>query len=162
MSFDKAFEIILGSEGGYVNDERDPGGETKYGITKRDYPDLDIKNLTVEQAKKTYKANYWDAVKGDFLPSSVATMLFDSAVNQGPVRAIKFMQRALGVQVDGVIGPKTLSAAQSVDPEEFAVKFMAERAIHYAGLHHFDVYGRGWMRRLFDTTIKVLHGVEAQ
>lgn len=162
MSFDRAFEIILGSEGGYSNHPEDPGGETKYGITKRDYPDLDIKNLTVEQAKRIYRSNYWDTVRGDFLPSHVATLVFDSAVNQGPGRAIRFMQKALKVDADGVIGPKTIKAAQSIDPEEFTVKFMAERALHYASLSTFPTFGRGWMRRLFDTTIKVLHGPETQ
>jgi lysozyme family protein len=158
MSFDSAFALIIGHEGGYTNHPRDPGGETKYGITKRDFPDLDIQNLTREQAKHIYKANYWDAIKGDYLPPGIATLVFDSAVNQGPVRAIKFMQRALEVGVDGVIGPKTLIAAQDVDPDEFSAKFGAERALHYAGLNTFDVFGRGWLRRLLRTTIKVAHG----
>jgi lysozyme family protein len=123
---------------------------------------LDIANLTVEQVKRIYKSDYWDAIHGDILPRAIGILVFDSAVNQGPRRAIKFMQRALGVDVDGVIGPRTLTAAQSADPAEFASRFGAERALHYAALSTFDVFGRGWMRRLFDTTIKVLHGPEAE
>jgi lysozyme family protein len=157
--FDKAFEHIIGAEGGYVHHPRDPGGETKYGITKRDYPDLDIPNLTLDQAKHIYRANYWDAIKADYLPGQVAILVFDSAVNQGVSRATKLMQRALEVQVDGVIGPRTIAAAQNIDPFEFAVKFGAERALHYAALSNFDVFGRGWMRRLLRTTLKVAHGV---
>jgi lysozyme family protein len=153
--FDKAFEHIIGEEGGYTNHPRDPGGETKYGITKRDYPDLDIANLTVDQAKHIYRDNYWDAIKADYLPESIATLVFDSAVNQGVMRATKLMQRALEVQVDGVIGPRTIAAAQNIDPIDFAVKFGAERALHYAALSNFDVFGRGWMRRLLRTTLKV-------
>jgi lysozyme family protein len=159
VSFEQAFALVLESEGGYVNHPDDPGGETKYGITKRQYPSLDIANLTVEQAKHIYKSDYWDAIKGDFLPPVVAGLTFDSAVNQGVPRAIKMMQRALMVASDGVIGPRTLSAALSVDPVEFASRFGAERALHYASLETFDVFGRGWMRRLFNTTIKVIHGI---
>jgi lysozyme family protein len=157
--FDQAFEHIIGEEGGYTNHPRDPGGATKYGITQRDYPDLDIENLTLDQAKHIYRANYWDAIKADYLPSQIAILVFDSAVNQGVSRATKLMQRALEVQVDGVIGPRTIAAAQNVDPTEFAVKFGAERALHYAALSNFDVFGRGWMRRLLRTTLKVAHGV---
>jgi lysozyme family protein len=157
-AFDFAIGLVLQNEGGYVNHPSDPGGETKYGITKRQYPELDIANLTVEQAKGIYKRDYWDAISGDRLPPQIATLVFDCAVNQGPKRAIKFMQTALGTSADGVIGPRTLHAAYVADPAAFATRMNAERALHYASLSTFDVFGKGWMRRLFDVTIKVFRG----
>jgi lysozyme family protein len=118
--------------------------------------------LTLDQAKHIYKSDYWDAIKGDHLPPMIATLVFDSAVNQGVFRATKLMQTALKVSADGIIGKKTLAAAQNADPYEFAVLFGAERALHYASLKTFDVFGRGWMRRLLRTTIKVTNGDQAE
>lgn len=162
MSFDKAFALVIEHEGGWANHPNDPGGLTRYGITQRDYPDIDLMNLTLDGAKAIYKRDYWDAIKGDHLPSMIATLVFDSAVNQGVFRATRFMQKALGVSVDGIIGKQTLSAAQNADPYEFATLFGAERALHYASLSTFDVFGKGWMRRLLRTTIKVTNGVSSQ
>jgi len=158
-AFDFAVEMVLENEGGYVNHPSDPGGETKYGITKRQYPELDIASLTVDQAKDIYKRDYWNAVRGDELPDQIATVVFDCAVNQGQRRAIKFMQTAHRVTPDGIIGPRTLIAARSISPELFVTRMMAERALHYASLSTFDVFGKGWMRRLFDVTIKVFRGI---
>jgi lysozyme family protein len=159
MNFDEAFEIVIGHEGEWSNHARDPGGLTRWGITQRDYPNLDLETLTLDGAKHIYKSDYWDKIQGDYLPGKIAFLVFDSAVNQGVMRATKLMQRALSVQVDGVIGPRTLAAAQSVDPVEFAALFGAERALHYASLSNFDVFGRGWMRRLLRTTLKVNNGI---
>jgi lysozyme family protein len=155
MNFHDAFQMVVGHEGGISDHPDDPGGLTKYGITSRDYPSLDIRNLTLNQARRIYKSDYWDKIHGDDLPGRVAALVFDSAVNQGVSRATKLMQRALQVQVDGVIGKNTLTAAENVDPDEFAVLFGAERALHYASLSTFDTFGRGWMRRLLRTTIQV-------
>ena len=162
MSFEFAVNLVLENEGGYVNHPSDPGGETKHGITKRQYPDLDIASLTIDQAKEIYRRDYWAAVKGDSLPDQIASVVFDCAVNQGPGRAIKFMQAALGVSADGIIGPRTLAAANSVSPALFVTRMMAERALHYASLSTFDVFGKGWMRRLFDVTIKVFREPQAK
>jgi lysozyme family protein len=159
VNFHDAFEMVIGHEGGVSNHPDDPGGLTKYGITSREYPNLDIRNLTLGQARNIYKADYWDEIQGDDLPGRIAALVFDSAVNQGPARAIKLMQKALGVQADGIIGKRTLSAAENIDPNEFAALFGAERALHYASLSTFDVFGRGWMRRLLRTTIQVTHGI---
>jgi lysozyme family protein len=150
MSFDKALAFILKWEGGEVNDPRDPGGHTKFGISKRAYPDLDIANLTLDDAKVIYKRDYWDEVKGDLLPEGISTLVFDSAVNQGPLRATLMLQKALGVDADGIIGPRTVKAAQRANPRSLMVDFAAQRALHYAKLPTFGIYGRGWMRRLMD------------
>lgn len=162
MSFDKAFFLVIEHEGGWSNHPNDPGGLTRYGITQRDYPDIDLMSLTLDGAKAIYKRDYWDAIKGDYLPATIATLVFDSAVNQGVYRATKLMQRALGVSADGIIGKRTIAAAQNADPYEFAALFGAERALHYASLSTFDVFGRGWMRRLLRTTIKATHGSKAE
>jgi len=127
MSFQSAFEMVIGHEGGYVNDPQDPGGETKYGISKRAYPHLDIANLTLEQAKDIYLRDYWNAANcGAQLNDAMALLIFDCAVNQGVGRA---------KQIAGL----------AHDP----VTFQAERALYYAKLPTFDRFGRGWMRRLF-------------
>lgn len=128
MTFDRAFEFVIGHEGGYVNDPQDPGGETKFGISKRSYPNLDIKSLTLEQAKDLYFRDYWvPAGCGSMADEAMAILVFDCAVNQGVGRAKQIAGRA-----------KT------------PVEFQAERALHYASLPTFARYGRGWMRRLFD------------
>ena len=84
MNFDVAFEKLIGHEGGYVNDARDPGGETKYGISKRAYPDEDIAGLTLERAKQIYRRDYWDAVQAEYLPDAVRFDLFDAAAISPP------------------------------------------------------------------------------
>jgi lysozyme family protein len=149
MTFDTAFAFVIGAEGGYVDDPRDPGGKTKYGISQRAYPLLNIAALTLEDAKAIYLRDYWEPAGCDQLPAGIATALFDSAVNQGIKPAIKFLQRALRVDDDGIIGPATIAAAEKAGPDSLITNFCVERALHYASLSTFDVYGRGWMRRLF-------------
>jgi len=132
VSFNRAFEIVLGHEGGYSADPQDPGGETKFGISKRAYPQLDIKALTIEQARDIYFKDYWVAAGCEHVADeAMAILMFDCAVNQGVFRAKQIAGKA-----------KT------------PVEFQAERALHYAGLSTFQRFGRGWMRRLFDGLIK--------
>lgn len=132
MSFERAFELVIGHEGGYVNDPQDPGGETKFGISKRAYPTLDIKGLTIEQAREIYLRDYWFGAGCDKVADdAMAILMFDCAVNQGVFRAKQI-------------------AGKSKTP----VEFQAERALHYANLNTFERYGRGWMRRLFDGLLK--------
>jgi lysozyme family protein len=152
MNFDRAFEIIIGEEGDYSNDRRDPGGETRYGISKRAYPNEDIKAMTLDRAKMIYKRDYWDVVKGDQLPWHWAIAVFDCAVNQGVSVATKFLQDALGVMVDGVIGPRTIKAAHAADDRKLG-RFFALRALRYSNLSTFNVYGYGWFTRLFAVAI---------
>jgi lysozyme family protein len=126
MTFDQAFNVVVGIEAGYVNDPNDPGGETKFGISKRAYPQLDIPNLTLDQAKAIYLRDYWHLCKCDELPMDLALAVFDCAVNQGVSTALK-VHAAAGTLIE----------------------FQAERALRYAQLPTFSRYGRGWMRRLF-------------
>lgn len=152
-NFGKCFEHVIGLEGGYVNDPVDPGGETKFGISKRAYPDEDIKSLTLVRAMELYRRDYWDMVKGDILPEPLDSYVFDAAVNQGVPAAIKMLQKALGLPQDGIFGIDTQRRAQGASKEQFAM-FMTERALRYYGTRNFDKYGRGWLKRLFMVAIK--------
>lgn len=147
-AFERAFEIVVGHEGGYVNDPRDPGGETKYGISKRAHPDVDIRNLTRAQAQSIYRQRYWLPMHADAMPEAVAIQVFDAAVNHGLRAATRMMQRALRVADDGAIGPATLNALIAADDARFVARFAAERLTYYTDLAGWDVYGRGWTRRV--------------
>ena len=136
MSFDAAFDLIVGEEGCYVNLPSDPGGETKYGISKRAYPNEDIANLTLDRAKTLYKRDYWDALGLDDRLPSYALVMFDCAVNQGVSKARLIL---------GNVG----SNAQN-----FVVAFQAERILHYASLPLWTTFGRGWARRILRIAIE--------
>lgn len=149
--FEHAFAVVVSAEGGYVNDPDDPGGETKFGISKRSYPDVDIRNLTIAQAKEIYRRDFWDRCQCDLLPKPMNLLVFDAAVNQGVDTAIKLLQKAVGVAQDGKLGQATL-AAVSNRRAELPALFLTERAMRYMGTRHFDKYGRGWLKRLFVLT----------
>lgn len=133
--FNKSIDKVLINEGGYVNDPSDRGGETKFGISKRAYPNVDIKNLTAEQAKEIYKKDYWDKVKGDDISSEfVAYEIFDTAVNMGVRTASKIAQVVCEAHPDGFIGENTLKALNGVDEELFVAKFKLAKIARYAYL----------------------------
>lgn len=150
MSFDKAFEHVVGVEGGYVNHPNDPGGETIYGITRRDHPQAWANGRpTIDQAKAIYRDQYWRPVKADDLPWPLAMFVFDAAVNQGVGTATRLLQKTLGVAQDGIIGNNTLAAIRRSNPVELCALYLADRALRYTGTRNFDVFGRGWLKRLF-------------
>ena len=146
--FNRAVELVLGLEGGYVNDPDDPGGETRYGISKRAYPELDIKGLIKSQAITIYRQDYWEANHVGSLPRMLQMAYFDCCVNSGGRQAALLLQRTVGVTQDGIVGRKTLTAA-NMYPGILYQDFLAERALFYTRLKTFDKYGRGWLRRLF-------------
>ena len=161
-NFEKCLEIILHHEGGYVNHPKDPGGETNLGVTKRVYEEWggtkDMKDLTVEDVAPIYKKNYWDRVKGDHLPAGLDLCIFDFAVNAGPGRAAKMIQKMIGVTVDGGIDPMTLQALGLYEEEvggvaEVILEYQKQRQAYYESLKNFDTFGRGWTRRVDETTI---------
>jgi len=149
-AFDTFIARVLTHEGGYVNDPRDPGGETKFGIAKRSYPAVDIKGLTREAAIEIYRRDFWNRVQGDKLPRNFAFQALDAAVNHGIGNAVRWMQRAAGVADDGIVGPVTLAAVGRADPADLVLHFNAERLRFYAKLGAFDAFGRGWVRRVAD------------
>lgn len=146
--FERAIDVVLAEEGGYVNDPRDPGGETKFGISKRQYPDIDIAALSVSAAKDIYRRDYWDVCKCDDLPWPMCLFVFDSAVNQGVGAAVRMLQRAINVPQDGILGLRTMAAAAKARPWHVA-RFMAFRAMRYQSTRNFDRFGEGWLIRLF-------------
>ena len=148
--FDQCFDKLISHEGSYANHASDPGGETNYGISKRAYPSLDIKALTLADAKAIYKRDYWDRAQCDQLPSQLSYLVFDAAVNSGIGQSIRFLQRAVGTADDGVIGPITLSAAKRMDTESLCARFIGQRLDFMTRLSTFDVFGKGWARRLAD------------
>lgn len=148
--FDRALAILLEREGGYVNDPKDPGGETIYGITRRDHPDAwAVGRPTLEQAAEIYRTKYWAPVKGDDLPWPLCLYVFDAAVNQGVGPATRMLQRALDTVQDELIGGATLRLAAQSRPWHWA-RFLAFRAMRYTGTRNFDRFGEGWFIRLFE------------
>ena len=156
QNWDEALKHILKYEGGYVNHKDDPGGRTNLGVTQRVWEDWtgkpateeDMRGLTVAMVSPLYKKRYWDAVRGDDLPSGVDLCVFDCAVNAGVGRASKFLQQAVGVTADGQIGPMTVAAATAKPAEEVIDAFCNLREAHYKSLSTFATFGKGWMNRL--------------
>lgn len=153
MTFDEAVEYILQFEGGYVNDPNDPGGETRYGISKRAFPNLDIKSLTLMQAKEVYRIHYWVACQCDLLPPYLRLMVFDCAVNQGSLKAARILQEAVKVFIDGNIGPITLREAKNSDPQDTLSYYAMRRHLDYTKNLRWDLYGKGWSKRLLDVSL---------
>jgi len=145
---DLALDAVLAHEGGYVDDPRDPGGATRYGISSRAYPDVDIEALSIEDAKDLYANDYWHKMRCDDLPSGLDLLVFDAAVNQGPGAAAIMLQQAVGANVDGIIGPRTMDKAQMGNPEPAIRELVALRATRYGNTATFPRFGLGWMRRL--------------
>jgi len=150
--FKNIIDKVLINEGGYVNDPSDNGGETKFGISKRAYPNVDIKNLTTDQAKDIYKKDYWDKVKGDEISrDSVAYELFDTAVNMGARTASKLAQMVCGAHPDGIIGNQTLEKLNGVGEELFIANFKLVKIARYAHLAKSRPANRkfllGWINR---------------
>ena len=148
MTFDEAFEALIGHEGGYVNDPRDPGGETKFGISKRAYPAVDIRNLTLDGAKAIYRRDYWAPVECDNLPAALRFHVFDAAVNSGLRQAVQFLQTAVGVAADGRFGPVTRAAVLAADPASLAAQYSGARLQFMTELLTWPTFGKGWARRI--------------
>ena len=159
-NYDKCLETMLHHEGGYVNHPKDPGGETNLGVTKRVYEEWggtkDMKDLLVEDVAPIYKKNYWDKLKGDNLPSGLDLCVFDFGVNAGPGRAAKYLQSMIGTTPDGGIGPMTLKALDIYTGANGLVETIEEyqkrRQEYYEKLSTFATFGRGWTRRVNETT----------
>lgn len=148
LIWDRAFDLLMINEGGYVNNCHDSGGETKYGISKKAYPDLDICNLTLEQAKEIYKRDYWNRCKCDYLPDSLSVAVFDFAVNSGVSRAVKYLQTSLGVKADGIIGNQTLGAANRLPIKRVLEDYMNLRLDFLMSLKDWKYFGKGWGKRI--------------
>ena len=159
-NYDKCLETILHHEGGYVNHPKDPGGETNLGVTKRVYEEFggtkNMKDLTVEDVAPIYKKGYWDKMKGDELPNGLDLCVFDFGVNAGPGRAAKYLQTMIGTVADGGIGPNTLAKLKEYVEEHGLAKsidnYQEARQAYYEKLSTFATFGKGWTRRVDETT----------
>ncbi len=157
--FEKAIRVILKHEGGYVNDPNDLGGETNYGISKRSYPNVDIKNLTMKQAIEIYRRDWWVRYGYEKINDlDVATKVFDLSVNMGPTYAHKILQMAVNfvgadLAVDGALGPLTFGATNKADSKKVvqAMRF-------YAAMRYYDLakarpanrnFLMGWLNRAY-------------
>ena len=134
QTFDEVIERVLEHEGGYVNDPTDMGGETNYGITKRFYPNVDIKELTKYQAKEIYKRDYWDRNRVEEIPQELQYIFFDMCINMGRKTAVKILQmsavsKGRNIEVDGGMGPATRKAMVGVEIDRvraYRVKYYAD------------------------------------
>lgn len=157
-SFAFAMPKILVHEGGKINHPEDPGGRTNQGVTQRVYdgwrqrkrlPLRSVYDMEPRERDDIYKKQYWDAVKGDLLPQGVDYVLMDGAVNSGPVQSIKWLQRALGVKADGVLGEATLGALMALnDMDALIEKILERREAFLRALRTFKTFGKGWMNRV--------------
>ena len=163
-AFEQAFARLVDFEGGFCNERADSGNwtggavgcgqlrGTKYGISAAAYPEDDIANLTLDAAAAIYRRDYWSRVQGDDLSPSLALLVFDAAVNNGTDRAARWLQEAVGAEVDGWVGPETLAAVKHTEAEQggtaICAEFMAQRLVFMASLPTWHTFGLGWARRL--------------
>jgi len=156
MSFEKCFAFTIGEEGGYANHPKDKGGETKWGISKNQYPNLDIPSLTKEDARTIYLRDYWEPSGANLLPDKLSLVHFDSAINHGVPRAVKFLQSIVGVFPDGIIGPKTIFAVQHDikhrGEKPLVMTYLQKRYEFYKAIVKTNpsqkVFLQGWLNRL--------------
>jgi lysozyme family protein len=143
-------------EGGYSNDPYDPGGATYHGIIQREYdayrvnkglPKQTVRKMSKVEEDEIYFNGYWDETRCDELPAGVDLCVFDFAVNSGPVTSVKKLQLAVNVKPDGKIGPITLAAIESMDPDEIVTELMALRRSYLKSLKTYWRFGKGWMNR---------------
>jgi lysozyme family protein len=154
MNFDTAFALLLDHEGDFSDHAADRGGKTRFGITEAVARQAgytgDMRALPVELAKRIYLDSYWRPVRADDLPPGVRYIVFDGAVNSGPAQSALWLQRALGVTADGVIGPKTLAAAYAKDAQQLKTAILAQRLRFMTSLTNWPAFSRGWARRIAD------------
>ncbi|MCK4783965.1 MAG: hypothetical protein KAV87_09460 [Desulfobacteraceae bacterium] len=169
-AFSFAFYQTVALEGKYVNDPADPGGETKWGVSKKAYPDLDIAALTIEQAKDIYRRDYWGALQLDLVSDVIAVEIFDTAINMGQQTSVRIVQKALNflgekLSEDGILGSKTVTALNKWAGRDEKALFIClngfqfmkyvEIIKHKPGLKRFS---RGWTKRIQQVPIRVALG----
>ena len=155
--FERAFALLRVHEGGYSDHKDDPGGATMKGVTQRTFnayrrrrgePLVDVRNITDAEVRDIYKHQYWDAVKADDLPPGVAYTIFDAAVNSGPGQAARWLQRLIGVRVDGIVGNETIAAARESDAISLIEAYNDTRLDFMRSLKHWGTFKNGWKRRV--------------
>lgn len=154
MTFNECFDALLVHEGGYADLENDPGSKTRYGVTEAVARSAgyggDMRELPVDLAKSIYRSKYWNAVRADELPQGIRYLVFDAAVASGVRQSVLWLQRALGVAADGILGPVTLTATHAVEAERLKARLLAQRLRFMADLPNWPSFSRGWTRRIAD------------
>ena len=170
--FSEIIEFTLRWEGGYVKHPRDPGGATNFGISQRRFRDLNIEELTKEQAIEIYREHYWNKIRGDELPRAIAFVLFDYAVHSGKIRAVSDLQSICKVpprDIDGRFGPQTMGCVQetldSYGEYYIAKELLRIRTDRLCNLvakvgNRYTYFLLGWMRRV-TTMLRILTLMEA-
>lgn len=159
--FNLAISKTLQHEGGdtFTDDMLDHGGATKFGISQKAYPELDIRNLSEDQAKGIYRRDYWNRVKGDDIKSQVvAETIFDVCVNMGISGGSKLAQKTLAIEpADGIIGPQSLAVINAADEDLFIAKFALAKIQRYTEICQADSSQQkfllGWLNRTLDSTV---------
>lgn len=165
-NWERSFNLVISHEGGFSDDPRDKGnklkdgrpGSTMLGCTQQNWENFigkkvthdEMRRLTKEDVKPLYKKNYWDAVMGDVLCAGLDYAAFDFAINAGPTASRKLIQKSLSINSDGVFGPMTLKAIKDSNGADLIEKFSKEKESHYRSLSDFNIYGKGWLKRVAD------------
>lgn len=156
-NFEQSLTEVLKEEGGYVNHPKDPGGATNMGVTQRVYDDYrkrrgltarPVRQIDTAEVKAIYQASYWYLARCEELPPGIDHVVFDGAVNSGVKQSVKWLQRALGVRDDGIIGPTTINAALAADKVELVDAICDARLAFLKVLDTWPTFGRGWQRRV--------------
>ena len=160
--FAECLPLILRYEGGYVNDPNDHGGATNYGVTQRVYdawresvgrPPQSVRSIMSDEVSAIYERDYWTVAGCPSLPMPLDLAVFDAAVNSGPRRAVVWLQRALGVTDDGILGPRTLAAVGATDASALAGRMIDARETSlrkFAAAPGQAKFLKGWLRRTSD------------
>lgn len=158
MTFDEAFDALLKHEGGFSDHAADPGGKTRFGVTeavaRREGYRGDMRDYPLDEAKRVYQKLYWNALRLDDLRPEFRFDLFDAGVNSGVAQTVRWMQRIVGVTVDGLLGPRTLSAVNNSDAAKFLAKFNGQRLLFMTSLSTWPSFGRGWARRIAENLMR--------
>lgn len=154
MTFDDAVKRVLVHEGSFSDHPDDRGGKTMYGITEAVAREVgyrgNMQELPLDLAKRIYRERYWNAVRADDLPADIRYIVFDAAINSGVQQASLWLQRCCNAGLDGIIGPKTIAAAQAADWKDLKAKFLAQRLRFMTQLKNWPAFSRGWARRIAD------------
>jgi len=153
-NFKACLDLVLKSEGGWVNNSQDPGGETNFGVTKRvweeyvGHPVESLKKLTKEEVAPLYELKYWRPCYGEILFRGLDLLSFSMGVNAGPGRSVKLLQQSIGLVPDGIIGPKTRELISASNSATLITKFSEVRREYYRALKTFPIFGKGWLSRV--------------
>ena len=153
-NFKECLDLVLQSEGGWVNHKDDPGGETNLGVTKAvweeyvGHPVKTMKDLTKDDVAPLYELKYWRPCYCEVLPRGLDFVTFSMGVNAGPGRSVKLLQQSIGCVPDGVIGPRTRELISSSNGTTLIAKFSETRREYYKSLKTFPIFGKGWIARV--------------